>query len=110
MQTVKVKPLSINQAYTGRRFATDKLKAFRKELGYALKPIKLPNPFFEIAFVFGQSNPGADWDGAIKATQDIIAEKYGFNDKLIRKGTVEIVDVKKGQEFISFEIKHFKTK
>lgn len=105
MITVKVKPLSVNAAYTGRRFATDELRAFRKELGYALKPMKLPNPPYEIHFVFGQSNEGADWDGGIKAAQDVIAKKYGFNDKLIRRGVVDIDIVEKGKEYISFEIK-----
>lgn len=106
--TVSVKPLSVNEAYTGRRFATDSLKAFRKELGFALKPIQLPPPPYAIHFVFGQSNPGADWDGGIKAAQDVIAKRYGFNDKLIRKGTVEIDLVEKGKEYISFNITHFK--
>ena len=108
MIRVNVKPLSVNMAYTGRRFATDALKSFRKELGFALKPMKLPDPPYEIHFIFGQSNAGADWDGGIKAAQDIIAKKYKFNDKLIRRGVVDIDLVEKGEEYISFEIITYK--
>jgi hypothetical protein len=107
MIKVNVKPLSVNQAYTGQRFATPALRSFRHELTLKLKPMKLPEPPYEISFVFGQSNAGADWDGAIKSAQDIIAKKYRFNDRLIRKGSAEIDLVKKGQEYIAFEIKHY---
>ena len=41
---------------------------------------------------------------ALKKDNDILSEKYGFNDKLIRKAIVEAEIVKKGKEYIEFEI------
>ena len=36
----------------------------------------------------------------------ILSKKYGFNDKLIKKGIVEIEQVKKGYEFLEFKIEN----
>jgi hypothetical protein len=47
----------------------------------------------------------ADWDNPIKPTQDIIAKKYGFNDRRILKGTVIKNVVKKGEGYFTFSIR-----
>ena len=66
----------------------------------------LPLPPYFIHFVFGFSSVSSDWDNCIKTTQDCIAEKYNFNDKLIRRGLVDIEIVPKGKEFFTFKIEH----
>ena len=73
-------------------------------LAYFLQ-IKIPEPPYEIHFRFGFSNSLSDWDNPVKLAQDILSKKYGFNDKLIRKAIVETEIVKKGKEYIKFEIK-----
>jgi Holliday junction resolvase RusA-like endonuclease len=48
-------------------------------------------------------SPGSD--NLVKCFQDALAEQYGFNDRQIYAWEFEKVDVKKGNEFVAFEIK-----
>lgn len=104
---VKIKTLSVNEAWKGRRFKSDAYSNYRKVLLFELLPpkIEIPEPPFQIEFKFGFSSLSSDWDNPVKPLQDILAEKYKFNDKLIKRAIVEIEQVKKGDEFFEFEIK-----
>ena len=104
MIKIKVKPLSLNHAYSGRRFSTPQLEDFKLEVMLLAPKIKVPEGKLSVKYVFGVSTKNADGDNLIKCFQDSIAEIYGFNDKQIYKWQVEKIDVKKGQEYISFEI------
>lgn len=105
MITVKIKPLSVNEAWRGRRFKTDEYKTYEHSLHYLLpKKIELPVSRYFVVYTFGLSSAVADWDNCIKQFQDIIAKKYGFNDKFITGGIVLKKIVPKGQEYISFKI------
>ena len=101
------KPISVNKAYTGKRYNTPEHRNWNNYVIWLLPNIKLPEPPFEIFFKFGLSSLNADWDNNIKTTQDLLATKYKFNDKLIRKGTVETEIVPKGKEYFEFEILHY---
>lgn len=105
MTRIQIKPLSVNKAWQGRRFKTPEYKEYQKHLTLMLPRLKIPVPPYEIYFKFGMSSLSSDWDNCIKTTQDILAKKYKFNDKLIRRGVVEIESVPKGKEFIEFELK-----
>lgn len=107
MQQLNIKPLSVNAAYTGVRYRTDAYKMFDKLLTLSLRPMIIPKGKLLIRFEFGVSSMACDWDNNIKAAQDILAKKYGFNDKLIYKGIVEKFDVPKGKEFIRFSIEPY---
>ena len=107
---INIKPLSVNQCFQGRRFKTPKYKTYEDELLATLKPIKLPKPPFQIYFKFGFSSKLSDWDNPIKPFQDILQKKYNFNDRDVFKAIVEKELVKKGFEFIEFNIKHFNLK
>ena len=105
MIPLKVKPLSVNGAYRGRRFATQELKDYKLELSLRLpKKIVIPEGKLKVVYIFGISSKNGDGDNLIKAFQDCVADKYGFNDKRIYKWDVEKVDVPKGKEFINFDI------
>ncbi len=104
MFTLKIKPLSLNQAYRGLRFSTGELDDFKEAVFYLAPKIKIPEGKLKVKYLFGVSTKNSDIDNCIKTFQDALAEKYGFNDKQIYKIEVEKVDVKKGEEFISFEI------
>ena len=105
MITVKIKPLSVNEAWRGRRFKTDEYKTYEHSLHYLLpKKIELPVSRYFVVYTFGLSSAVADWDNCIKQFQDIIAKKYGFNDKFITGGIVLKKIVPKGQEYIAFKI------
>jgi Holliday junction resolvase RusA-like endonuclease len=105
MHKIKTKAVSLNEAYRGRRFKTPKLAQYKEELNYLLPKIKIPDGKLEVFYRFGLSSKASDYDNCIKAFQDCLQDKYGFNDNRIYKATVEKVDVKKGEEFIEFDIK-----
>ena len=107
---IKIKPISVNQCWQGRRFKTKLYKAFEIELLSKLKPLEVPAGKLQIFIKFGLSSKNADWDNPIKPFQDILQKKYSFNDRNVYKAVVEKVDVKKGFEFIEFEIKKYPSK
>ena len=101
---VNIKPLSVNKAWQGRRFKTNEYKTFEKEMMLKLKPIEIPEGPLCISFVFGFSNKASDIDNPLKPVIDILQKKMLFNDNRIYELNVEKVVVKKGEEFIYFDI------
>ena len=101
---LKIKPLSVNRAYQGRRFATPELTKYKRDVGLLLPNLRVPTGQIEVNYTFGISK-GTDGENCIKAFTDILAQKYGFNDNRIYRWIVEKVVVKKGEEFIEFQIK-----
>lgn len=104
MNRINIKPMSVNNAWKGKRFRTDEYKAYQKIVAYLLPKITIPETPFEVFYKFGFSSAASDWDNPIKPTQDILASHYGFNDKHIKKATVTTELVPKGQEYFEFEI------
>lgn len=107
MFTIKIKPLSLNSAYRGRRFATPELDVYKYSIYRKLPKMAIKTGKFSVKYIFGVSSKNADGDNLIKVFQDCLAKKYSFNDKNIYRWEVEKVDVKKGDEYISFEIRSF---
>ena len=102
---IEIKPLSINDAWKGRRYRTDKYKAFQKEITLKLPNIK--NDFkgrLRLEIVFGFSSKGSDIDNPLKPFLDCLQKKYGVNDNQIYELNVKKEIVKKGNEFIKFNI------
>ena len=111
MHKVKIKPLSVNDAWRGRRFKTPEYTKYERALMFILpKNIDIPPPPYQIFLKFGFSSASSDWDNCIKTTQDCLAKKYKFNDKLIRRGVVETEMVKKGKEYFEFNLEPLSTK
>lgn len=104
MIKINIKPLSVNEAWKGKRYRSDKYINYQKDLGYLLKPMKLPPPPYKIYFEFGFSSAASDWDNPIKPAQDIICKYLGFDDKHIHEANVKKVKVKKGEEYLMFDI------
>jgi Holliday junction resolvase RusA-like endonuclease len=108
MIRVKIKPLSVNDAWKGQRFRSNDYKQYEHDVLLMLpNNIKIelkPNENYQITFKFGFSSASSDWDNPIKPLQDIIAKKYGFNDKRIKRGVVDVEKVKKGNEYFEFNI------
>lgn len=104
MKRINIKPLSVNEAWQGKRYKTYKYINYQKELLLLLPKIYLPEPPYKVYFKFGFSSKSSDWDNPIKPLQDVLSKKYGFNDKLIRKAIIETEIVDKGKEYIQFEI------
>ena len=108
MNRIKVKPLSVNEVWKGKRYKTDSYKNYEYKLLFILPKIKIPDPPYEVLYRFGFSSISSDWDNPVKPFQDVLSKKYGFNDKLIRRAVVETEIVKKGEEYLEFEITTFK--
>lgn len=105
MIKLNIKALSVNEAYKGRRFRTPKHDAFKTAIKYLLPShYDLPKPPYCIEFIFGVSSQLSDGDNLVKCAQDSIADRYGFNDRLIKKWIIEVEQTEKGKEFIKFRI------
>jgi Holliday junction resolvase RusA-like endonuclease len=105
---VEVKPMSVNQAWQGRKFKSPLYKEYEKEVLLKLHPhtFTVTGPI-ELNLFVGVSNAASDADNVVKPFVDILQKKYGFNDKFIYRLVVEKVIVKKGAEFIEFFIKNY---
>lgn len=105
---LRIKPLSVNKAWQGRRYKTDDYKAYEKEVLYSL-PNNIPIPEskmrIDIKFVF--SSRGSDIDNPVKMFLDILQKKYGFNDSVIYDLRIKKDIVKKGSDFIQFSIRPY---
>lgn len=104
MARITIKPISINEAYRGRRFATPALKNYKTTLSLLLPKMSLPEGNLRVTYEFGVSSKGSDGDNLIKAFQDCVAEAYGFNDNQIYEWNVKKVITRKGEEYIDFQI------
>lgn len=105
MNKVSIKPLSVNEAWKGRRFKTDAYKRYELVVSALLEPLEIPQGKLSVHLVFGMSSAGSDWDNPIKPFVDILQKKYGFNDNRIKHAVVDVVRTKKGEEYIEFEIR-----
>lgn len=100
-----IKPLSVNDAWQGRRFKTVKYKKYIADVLRILKPAKIPDGELELYLKFGFSSSASDFDNPIKCFVDCLQKKYGFNDKMIKRCIIDVEQVKKGHEFIEWNIK-----
>ena len=101
---INIKPLSVNCAWRGRRYKTDKYKRYERDLCALLPRMTIPQGYLCLRLTFGFSSASSDIDNPCKPTIDILQKKYGFNDKLIKRLEVDVEHVKKGGEFIDFSI------
>jgi len=109
MYKINIKPLSVNEAFKGRRFKTGEYKEYEYTLFYLLPKIKIPEGKLELNIFVGFSSSGSDVDNIAKPFADILQKKYKFNDNRIYKLIIEKETVKKGHEYISFSIKKHET-
>lgn len=105
MNHIKIKPLSVNDAYQGRRFMTPEHKAYIQELFYRLPRLSIPDETkLKLSIIAGFSNNASDLSNILKPFEDILCKKYGVNDKWNYKIDLEKEIVKKGEEYISFSL------
>jgi len=101
---LNIKPMSVNEAWQGKRFKTRKYKQYEREVLLILPKLTVPDGKLEITIKFGFSSKNADVDNPVKCFIDCLQKKYNFNDRNIYKINLEKEDVKKGYEFIEWEI------
>lgn len=102
---IEIKPLSVNEAWQGQRFKTQKYKDYEQDCFVLLTNGVVPKGVpLKVTLMFGVSNIGSDIDNPIKPILDIFQKKYGFDDKYIFELNVRKQMMKKGCEFIHFTI------
>lgn len=109
MKRIDLKPLSVNDAWRGRKFSTPAKKTYEKRVKQELEGCILEDCVapYEIHFVFGIPKL-QDWDNCVKVTQDIVCEHFWINDRDIYRATVEKIPVKAWQEYWEVEILTYK--
>lgn len=107
MIEIRIKPLSVNEAFQGKRFKTAKYDTFIRSMLYQLPKITLPQAPYSMNIVLGYSSKASDIDNGLKSLLDCLVKKYGFDDREIYQMNVKKEIVKKGSEFIKFEISHY---
>ncbi len=106
MHKIDIKPLSVNEAWKGKRYKTDKYKKYQKDVLILLPKLDInKESFLNINLEFGFSNLSSDIDNPVKMILDIFQKKYGFNDSKIFKLKLSKKKVEKSQEYFKFEIK-----
>ncbi len=99
---LKIKPLSVNECWQGKRFKTPAYKSYEK---LVLLSLPKQNDFkapYSIQITFGFSTPLSDIDNPVKPFLDILQKKYGINDKDVFELHLKKELVKKGSEFIEY--------
>lgn len=105
MIKINIKPISVNEAWQGRRYKTPKYNAFQKEMLLKLPKVKIDlTGSLKINIKYGFSSPLSDIDNPCKMVLDCLCKRYGFDDRQIYELTQKKEIVKKGNEFIEFEI------
>jgi Holliday junction resolvase RusA-like endonuclease len=96
MLEIPYKPLSVNEAFMGRRFNTKKKTEYEKAVSSHIRNWRLDDVIapYEIHFRF-YIPKAQDYDNCIKCTQDILMEHFNINDKDIYKAVIEKIPVKK---------------
>lgn len=104
--TVNIVPLTVNRAWQGRRFKTDRYKQYALAVSLMLPDnIIVPTGLFKIYYEFGMGVT-SDFDNPVKPFTDILQAKYKFNDRYIIEANIKKVIVKKGEEYIKFRFEN----
>jgi Holliday junction resolvase RusA-like endonuclease len=81
---LKIKPLSVNQAWQGKRFKTPLYKKYEAAVLMMLPKNKEPiSDMIAIDLHFGFKNKASDIDNPVKLILDILQKKFGFNDSQV---------------------------
>jgi len=102
MQTVNIKPLSVNDAWQGRRFKTPKYKQYEQDLRLLLRPYSIPEGELKLMMQIGFSNRASDIDNPLKPFVDVLQKKYEFNDNRIYELHIKKIIVPRGDEFLNW--------
>jgi Holliday junction resolvase RusA-like endonuclease len=101
---VKIKALSINGAFKGRRFKTPEYSRYERDVLRMLPELKLDGAPYELYLEVGFSSKLSDLDNSCKPFLDCLVKKYNFDDREIFSIIAKKKIVKKGSEYIKFNL------
>jgi len=101
---IKIKPLSVNSSWQGRRFKTRAYEDFERSLFYLLPTIVDREPYspktpLELHIEAGIPT-SMDLSNILKLIEDVLQKRYGFNDRYVEKIIMNKKRVKKGEEYL----------
>ncbi|MCX4024772.1 hypothetical protein [Spartinivicinus marinus] len=102
--TVKTKPLSVNEAFLGRKVKSKKYRDYEEILISTLPDVSVPEGKLTLKLLVSYSNSRADIDNALKPFIDVLQKRYDFNDNKLYRLVIEKNIVKKGEEFLKFQL------
>lgn len=103
-----LKPLSVNQAFCGKKVKTALYRKYEGHLLRTLPDMDVPDEGqLELRVVVYYSNRNSDIDNCLKPFIDVLQKRYGFNDNRIYRIRITKVIVEKGNENIAFRILPF---
>ena len=108
---LKVKPVSVNEAWQVRgfrKFKSAKYNAFQKEVFLQLGTKKWPfkdKQYISAIVKVGFSNRQSDLDNALKPLFDTLSTHYGWNDNTIYRINAQKIMVPKKEEYIDVKFK-----
>lgn len=102
---IKIKPLSVNDAWQGKRYRSYKYEKYRNLILNSLKGRheKISGKLF-VFYEFGFSSSSSDIDNPVKCIQDVVFEHYGINDNRVYFSMQKKTLVKQGEEFVKINI------
>ncbi len=104
MFKIDIKPLSVNEAYKGKKYSTAKLKAYKRDMPLLLpSELQLPPGRLVLLFRFHFKRKASDVDNCCKMAQDIIMEYYGEDDREIYMTLNEKIVDYNSPEYLEFE-------
>lgn len=100
--------LSTNMMYSGRKVRSYYYKRFRKDI-FKFLSVSYPDPVslkgnLVLSMEVGFSSPLSDLSNAIKSTEDVLAEYFSFNDRMIVSIKMNKYLVNKGSEYMIIKI------
>ncbi len=104
MERIDIKALSVNSCYQGKRFKNQTHKEYVSEVMMQLPIFFIGRPPYKLILEFGLSSKLQDLDNCIKVFQDCLTVKYNFNDRDVYQLEAVKLNVKKGEEYIKFDI------
>ncbi len=79
--TLAVKPLSVNDAWQGRRFSTPAKAQYESVMRLLLPNVAVPGPYYRIEYDFHLVHfKTTDWDNLCKVLQDCLVKKGIITD------------------------------
>ena len=98
---IHLKPMSVNQAWQGRRFKSKAYKSYEEAVLLMLPSYEIPDGELGIRIEAGLNIRG-DLDNVCKPILDIITKKYGCDDKRFMEIKLVKKIIKKGEGYFNF--------
>lgn len=107
MIRIKVKPLSVNEAWQGKRFKTIKYTTYENYVLCLLPDLEVPPGKLQLNINYGFSSKLSDVDNPTKLVLDILQKRYNFNDRDIFRIILNKEIVSKNDEYFEFNLEKY---